>query len=511
MFTIKSNAEFIRDISLLDEKLKNIRINSIEIDRQNQKIKYNFICDQAIDKTLHEKILDEVEKITSPIFKEVEINVKKIVSNDQLINNEIFRYLSDNYPSISIFLKPTDIICTVLGDVVKYTIRLTEDGAEYVVKNGALQKLNKHLSKTFCSQFVGNTGIKEKEETFSLLDDKVYASQIQKIEHRTIRVKDVVVIDDQYMGDLAVYLEDVHSGDAVVCGTVTDVKERMTKNNKPFLIIHIDDTTGKTSGIYFSKKSTYNKIKEISVGEAIIARVNVSVSGDDEKRRNFTFEKINRCTFPKDFVKKEKYKKSAPKEYSLIYPTPAQTKVKAKTVFDTEDLVPTQMINKTFVVFDLETTGLDYMNNGITEIGAVKVVDGKMTEQFTTLVKPDYRISEKNAELTGITEEMVANSPKIDTVIPDFMKFIDGAILVGHNVDFDMKFIKRFAGGLEYEIKNQTLDTLEIAREVLPTLRKHDLHTVADYFGIQFNHHRALADSYATVEVLTELFKLQKR
>ncbi len=512
MFTIKSNAEFISDIALLDERLKNIRINSIEIDRQNQTIKYNFICDQAVDSELQEKIFDEVEKITSPIFKEVFVSVKKIVSNDQLINNEIYKYVCDNYPSISIFLKPTDVICSVLGDVVKYTLRLTQDGAEYVVKNGALTKLNAHLSKLFCSDFVGNTDIKEKEETFSLLDDTVYESQIQKIEHRTIKVQDVVVIDDESMGDLAVYLEDVHSGSAVVCGTVTDIKERKTKNDKPFLIIHIDDTTARSSGLYFSKKSTFSKIKDITVGEAIIARVNVSVSGDDEKRRNFTFEKINRCTFPKDFVKKEKYKKSAPKDYSLIFPTPAISTVRIKSVFDEEDVVPPQMLNKTFVVFDLETTGIDYMSNGITEIGAVKIVDGKMTEQFTTLVKPDYRITEKNAELTGITEEMVANAPKIDNVMPDFMKFIDGAILVGQNiVDFDIKFIKRFAGGLEYDVKNELIDTLALARSVLPNLRKHDLHTLAEYFGIQFNHHRALSDSYATADVLRELFKLQNR
>ena len=160
-------------------------------------------------------------------------------------------------------------------------------------------------------------------------------------------------------------------------------------------------------------------------------------------------------------------------------------------------------------MFDLETTGIDFMNNGITEIGAVKLVNGKIHEQFTTLVKPDYKITEDNVAITGITEEMVKDSPKISAVIPDFMKFIDGAVLVAQNADFDMKFIKRFAGAEEYEVKNQVLDTMVLARENLKQLKHHDLHTLAEHFGIVFHHHRALSDSYATAEIFIELMKMQ--
>lgn len=171
--------------------------------------------------------------------------------------------------------------------------------------------------------------------------------------------------------------------------------------------------------------------------------------------------------------------------------------------------MPAELTDNVYVVFDLETTGLDFMNNGITEIGAVKMVGGKIVEHFTTLVKPDYKITEENAKITGITEDMVKDSPKISAVIPDFIKFIDGAILVAHNADFDMKFIKRFAGASEFEVKNKVIDSVEVARQVLPSLRRHDLQTIADHFGITFNHHRALADAYATAEALIEMMKLK--
>ena len=201
MFTVKSNLEFITDIRKIDPLLKNIRASSIEIERNEYKIRYNFICDNVIAKELQDKILEEAERITSPAFKTVEISVKKIVSNVELINNEIYKFLSAKYPSISIFLKPTDVISSIVGNLVKYVLRLTKDGAEYVVKNGAILKLNEHLEKCFCSDFAGSTDIKEAEESVSLLSEEVYADELQKIEHRTIKVKDVVVIDDENMGD----------------------------------------------------------------------------------------------------------------------------------------------------------------------------------------------------------------------------------------------------------------------------------------------------------------------
>lgn len=505
MYTVKSNTEFMSDIKKLDERLKNLRLSSIEIERESFKIRYNFICDQTIEQSLYDKVLKEVEKISSSAFTVVEVSIKKITTNDQLVNVEIFRFLSENYPSISIFLKPTDVRSEVVGELVKYTLRLTKDGADYVMKNGALNKLNEFLGKCFCSDFVGSTEVKEAEETISLLSEEVYVSELQKIEHRTIKVEDVVIIDDENMGDIALYIEDADSGEVTVCGTVTDIKERETKNGKPFLIIHLDDTTGRTSGVYFSKKSTYHKIKEITVGEAIIVRGNI---GEYNGKKSFTFDKINRCTFPKNFVKKDKYKKAVPKEYKNIFPSKATT-VKVKSVFDFNSELPKELTENTYVVFDLETTGLDVMNNGITEIGAVKIVGGVVSEQFTTLVKPDYKITEDNVAITGITEEMVKDSPKISSVIPDFIKFIDGAILVAHNAEFDMKFIKRFAGAEEYEIRNKVLDSIELARANLPQLRRHDLHTVADHFGIVFQHHRALSDAYATAEVFIELMKIK--
>ena len=505
MYSLKSGEQFLQQVRRLDEKLKNIKLGGIEIERNSAVIKYNFICDQTVDKELEEKILKVAFDNSLAVFKGVEISIKKIVSNEELIVKSIFDFLKENYPSISIFLKPTDVYITIIDNVVKYTLRLTPDGAEYVNKNGALRKLNEFLSKNFCSEFAGSTDIKEREEIIDLSSEEVFEAELKRVEHRTIRVKDVVVIDDENMGNLALYIEDAVSGDATICGRVTEITEKQTKTGKPFLIIHIDDTTGKTSGVYFSKKNTYSKIKDIKEGDCIIARVNV---GEYNGRKSTTFEKINRCTFPTDFVKKDKYKKKAPQNYSTVFPEEISF-VRVKSIFDQEGKLPEEVINNDVVVFDIETTGLDVLNDGITEIGAVKIKGGEIKEKWTTLVKPDQVITSKITELTGITNEMVANAPKISLVIPDFMKFIDGCIIVAQNAEFDTKFIKKYAGAEDYEVKNKVMDTMELSRKYL-NLNKNDLHTLAEYYGIVFNHHRAYDDALATAQIFLELMKLKE-
>ena len=506
MYKTVDSSEFIELVRAIDPTLKNIKLRNVRVEKNSGEITFVFICDNTVTEELKTKILKEVEQVTPPQFNSVKVVVNKIVSNAELINAEIYKYITENYPSISIFLKPTDIVTAEVGDVVKYVIKLTEDGANYVQRGGVLKKINQHLSTRFCSEFAGSTQIKQAEETFSLLSDEVYFSQVEKVEHRTIHVEDVVVIDDISMGSVALYIEDATVGQVTVCGKITDIKERVTKNDKPFFIIHIDDTTSSLSGVYFSKKNTLNKIRDLVVGDTIIARGTV---GDYKGSKSFTFDRINRCTFPKDFVKKDKFKKPVPIDYKNVFPKQAKT-VKVKSVFDSDASLPDELTGNTYVVFDIETTGLDVMNNGITEIGAVKIINGIISEEFHTLVKPDYPITDEIVRITGITADMVKDAPKISSVIPDFMKFIDGTILVAHNGDsFDMKFIKRFASAEEYDVKNKTIDTLELSRKCIHGLKKYDLHTLADRFGIVFHHHRALADAYATAEVFIELMKIK--
>lgn len=156
-----------------------------------------------------------------------------------------------------------------------------------------------------------------------------------------------------------------------------------------------------------------------------------------------------------------------------------------------------------FVVFDIETTGLSPLNNKITEIGAVKVKKGEVTDKFNMLCNPETPIPDEIVKLTGITDEMVADAPTIDVVLPKFLEFAGDKLLIAHNAGFDTSFIRRAAEDLGYSFENSYLDTVSMSRYVNPELSKHKLNILAEYFELgDFNHHRASDDA----EVLAKIF-----
>ena len=510
MYSVKNDADFLSAIRGADERLKNAKLSSVEVDKENRAVTYCFICDKAVSGALTEEMRKIARNCTSQAFNEVFVKVTKIVSNDELVVKSAFKFLKENYPSVSIFLEEEDIVSEEADGLIKIKLKLTKDGAEYVTKNGALKNLCEFLSKNFCSEFVGGVEIKSESLAVDLLSDEVFEGELQKIEFRTIKVKNMRVVEDATMSENAVYIEDVTGGDNgvyTVCGKITEIAERQTKTGKPFFILHIDDTTGVLSGIYFSRKSSYGKIKTLKTGDAIIAS---GTLGDYNGRKSFTFEKINFCEFPEDFVKKDKNKKTVPRNYKKVFPSPAST-VKVNTVFDMNATLPKELTDRTYVVFDLETTGLDIMASGITEIGAVKITGGKISEQFTTLVCPEFPITEENTGITGITPEMVKDAPRIAEVLPDFLKFTEYCVIVAHNSPFDMGFIRKYARQEGYEVKNEVMDTVELSRRYLTTLHRFDLKTVADHFNIVFRHHRALSDAYATAEAFIEIMKIKAK
>ncbi len=163
---------------------------------------------------------------------------------------------------------------------------------------------------------------------------------------------------------------------------------------------------------------------------------------------------------------------------------------------------------KSFTVFDIETTGLSRFNDKITEIGAVKIVDGEIIDTYQQLVNPEKLISEKITDLTGITNEMVSNQPKIDQVLPGFLDFAKDTVLVAHNADFDIGFIYYNAKVLDLDFKPIFMDTLWLARALNPDNKNHKLNTLAKQYGVSLlNHHRASDDAKATAEVFLKMLK----
>ena len=166
-----------------------------------------------------------------------------------------------------------------------------------------------------------------------------------------------------------------------------------------------------------------------------------------------------------------------------------------------------------YVVFDLETTGTSFYKDNVVEISAIKMLDGKVREEFSSLINPGRSIPYYASQVNGITDDMVAEAPTFDEVLIDFIEFAGNLPLVGHNIHaFDMKFInrdcKKFYGAVP---DNDYVDTLKIARKMLPQLSHHTLTDLADYYGISTaGAHRALNDCKMNQRVYEELGKLMK-
>ena len=163
----------------------------------------------------------------------------------------------------------------------------------------------------------------------------------------------------------------------------------------------------------------------------------------------------------------------------------------------------------TYVVFDVETTGLSTAYDTIIELAAVKIKGGHVIDKYESFANPHHALSATTIELTGITDDMVRNAPEVEQVIHEFHAFIEDAIVVAHNASFDMGFLytgyKKY--GLE-ETVHPVIDTLELARLLHPTMKNHRLNTLCKKFGIELTqHHRAIYDTEATGYLLLHLLK----
>ena len=156
----------------------------------------------------------------------------------------------------------------------------------------------------------------------------------------------------------------------------------------------------------------------------------------------------------------------------------------------------------TYVVVDLETTGLQPARDRILEIGAWKVVDGKVTEKFWEYVNPQMEITPHIQDLTGISDEMVKDARIISEVLPEFVVFCEGFDLLGHNILFDYSFLKQQAVKMKIPFEKNGIDTLKIARALLPELESRRLEALCEYFRIPLTHaHRAYYDALATQQL----------
>ena len=372
---------------------------------------------------------------------------------------------------------------------------------------------------------------------------QIVQSSIRPLYGRSIRGKMIPI--SSISGD---------SGRIVVWGDVFDIEKKVTKSgDKNIFTIDITDYTGSTTAKIFNSIKESAVIDNIKKGDTIVVQgdveydkyagelvVNarsvgtaqkVKVVDNAEKKRvelhmHTNMSQMDAVTSAGDLVNRAYqwgHKAVAITDHGVAQAFPDAMKAadkinkdeeKIKVIYGVEayfmdDLVESVKgdadtgFDGTFICFDIETTGLSAARDKITEIGAVKVENGVITDTFSTFVNPEMPIPQKITQLTGITDEMVKDAPSQSEAVSAFLEFAGDNVLVAHNAPFDTSFIAKACEDMGREYNYTSIDTVAISRAILTDIKNCKLDTVAKFLRLgEFNHHRATDDA----EMLAKIF-----
>ena len=438
------------------------------------------------------------------------------------------------------------------------TLEIEADSSEYrdAIKSAEEQVQRENLAKAadfYREEAENSSEIKEKkfENTTSEIEiregkfatPQIIQSSIRPLYGRSIRGKMIPI--STIAGD---------SGRVVIWGDVFDLEKRVTKSgDKNIFTIDITDYTGSTTVKVFNTIQESASVDSIRKGDTIAVMgdveydkyagelvVNarsigtaqkVKVVDKAEKKRvelhlHTNMSQMDAVTSAGDLVNRAYqwgHKAIAITDHGVAQAFPDAMKAadkinkdeeKIKVIYGMEayfmdDLVESVRgeadtpLDGTFICFDIETTGLSATRDKITEIGAVKVVNGEITDTFSTFVNPEMPIPQKITQLTGITDDMVKDAPSQSDAVSAFLEFAGDNVLVAHNAPFDTSFIRNACENMAREYNYTSIDTVAISRAILPDIKNCKLDTVAKYLRLgDFNHHRATDDA----EILARIF-----
>ena len=487
-------------------------ISDITLNRDGHAVKIKLITDKIFSSE-DEAAVCELSRRYVPSEFSCETEIIKLTPDERMVKGKIMQAISHTNKALSALITEDDVKVERTDGGFFFTLSVI---AATAYSEGVVNSVCTYLKKCFCGEFSGKCVFSEQK-----IEDIQIEEEHENIEYvipiRTFKIEDFQFLEGTVTQTTAVYMSDLNfeSENVVICGTIEDISERTYNRKKDglektYYSITLTDTTATMRVTYFTRKKSLEKIKELKVGDSIVCTGKSEIFNGFVR---FTAKDIDFGSVPKDFVPEKRPSKPAPKYYTTVFPQPYEDFT--QTDLFTKNVLPDCLKGKTFVVFDLETTGLNNSPSAgnmdrIIEIGAYKIIEGEIKESFTTFINPERKLSEEIISLTGITPEMVEGAPTYKQVMPDFFKFCQGSYLVGHNIaGFDFKFVDYYCAQLGYMLERKLFDTIPLSQELL-FLSNYKLNTVADHFGITFNHHRAIDDALVTAKIFIELIKLKK-
>lgn len=435
-------------------------------------------------------INQRVEDIIGPNFK-IKIDVKE--KHVELLDEQYFEHKNIEERNL-------------LKDINVAVANLTKDTNKAKKKNEGDVLFGKH----FRDEILSIEGIREEHGKIAI------QGKIFNIDFRSIK------------GDKTILSFDISDDtSSLTCKAFLDSKKAHELKNKI-----IDDVTLAVRGELRYDKFARETILTISdLVEVVIAKRDDLV----EKKRvelhlHSNMSALDAVTPVKQFIKRAaKWNHSAiaitdhagiqsfPDAYeaSMKYGIKVLYGVEANLINDSKPMVVNSnndTIDQPYIVLDIETTGLNPKKDKIIEVAAVKIINDEIRDIFHSMIDPEIEIPQEITKLTGITNEMVQGSPKINDVMEQFYNFVENTCLVAHNASFDLSFLREALGKTGLIISNAIIDTLSLSRELLKDTKKHNLAALAAYFHISSDrHHRALDDTKATANIFIKLKEMLKK
>ena len=457
---------------------------------------------------------------------EVKIKFKKSYLDEPLIKKGLHEFLKSSYPSMFAYYDDNNIVVNkTQDDDISIQISLLDVVYKYFIDNKVKEKILAYLNNNFIAHFSIEFIQSDKSVDEQLLkqhEENVYQNLPKQKEVERYPVLEPELLCGQEITPMPEPIKNQPDSkiSVILAGQISNLVDKtyISKRNKlkgidepsHYLTFTLTDHTGSIDAIYFANKTTYKKVCVLKDGDKIL------VVGDIKKDYEKKKVHIRRISFCKIDTALITQKKDEPKveepinnnahidEYKFVHPMPYILDEQVN-LFDVKPNYSDYVMSHSFVVFDCETTGLSCDYNEIIEIGAVKIVDGLIKEQFQTFIHPEKEIPQEITQLTTITNEMVENAPLSAQAITDFYKFCEGCVLVGYNVSFDLGFIQNAAKKARLHFSNDSVDAMEIVRKKM-YLSRYKLINVVDALGLSLkNAHRAIADAIATAEVFLKL------
>ena len=555
-----------------DESLDKIKIQKIEVIERTNTINLHALSQEIIDFNHIENIKDEISKhynnsVNVEIYLKYKldksINIEKIKENLLYIINKSSNILSKAKDNIKIEFK--DECFFVIADNKLLIDELNDNNTERKLK-----KLICDYNLDYNIKAIYNEAEEEAAITAQRIFDQALKKNLEIIKNNSSEKKPAnksqegsykkrsrkkIDFDSIPVSLISELTND--SGVVNIKGKIVNVDKRELKNGSFLISLIITDSTDSIMCKYFCpngfddegiENGNYIQIAgnveyDDYEKELIVKILDLQLTTEEIKRMDNAKEKrvelhlhtgmssMDGINSFKEYAKKARqwgHKAIAITDHGVVqgYPEAMDCAddnfkviygMEGYLVNDTVSIVQNcQNVNldSVFVVFDIETTGLNPKNDNIIEIGAVKISNRKVIDSFSTFVHIDKKLPGKIIELTSITDDMLQGQPEIDEALPAFLDFAKECVLVAHNAKFDLGFIKENTKVLSIENYNPpVLDTLELSKALIKDVKNHRLNTLTKKLGINLiNHHRAVDDANATGQLLIILLnKLSER